>query len=138
VVGVPSDVRRRAVRVVPLGLALALIAIVVLAGVLPGTGVVSASSSCTYGACPASSPFPYWAIGAAAAVVVVALVAALLLLRRRKPPAGSDAPPQEGTSPDAEGTGPQTWNEPPASETPSEAPDGYGPADDASGGGSSS
>ena len=127
-------------RVVPLGLALALIAIVVLAGVLPGTGIVSASSNCSYGTCPASSPFPYWAIGAAAAVVVVALLAALLLLRRRRPPTGTSGPTQDGTSPEGapepggdSGT-PSTWDETPSSEAPPASPEGSGAVEETSGG----
>jgi len=71
-----------------------MLAVVVLAGLLPDTGVVSASSNCTYGKCPAATPFPLWAVSAAVVVVVLALILALLLLRRnRRPP---EAAPAEG------------------------------------------
>lgn len=91
--------RRRVLRAVPLALALGMLAVVVLAGLLPDTGVVSASSNCSYSKCPASTPFPLWAVSAAVAVVVIALILALLLLRRRRPPQAA-APPSgsEGES----------------------------------------
>ncbi len=130
----PPDVRSRALRAVPLGLALALIATVVLAGLLPGSGVVSASSSCTYGACPASSSFPYWAVGVAAAVVVAALIGALLLLRRRKPPAATDATAPAGTNPEAPA---EPQGQDPSTGAPPEPQESYGTADDPSAGGPS-
>jgi len=100
----PSDRRRSALRAVPLTLALAMLAVVVLAGLLPNTGVVSATSNCTYGKCPATTPFPFWAVSAAVVVVVLALILALLLLRRRRarPPAGPAASSGAGA------TGPET------------------------------
>lgn len=75
-----------------------MLAVVVLAGLLPNTGVVSASSNCTYGKCPASTSFPLWAVSAAAVIVVIALILALLLLRRsrRRPPSATSAAPGEG------------------------------------------
>jgi hypothetical protein len=114
-------------RAVPLTLALAMLAVVVLAGLLPDTGVVSASSSCTYGKCPAAQPFPLWAVGASVGVVVLALILALLLLRRsrRRPPTGGASPPEGGSQTSPEGTAwsetdqptSQGWNE---GENPSE------------------
>lgn len=127
-------------RAVPLTLALAMLAVVVLAGLLPDTGVVNASSSCTYGKCPAAQPFPLWAVGASVAVVIVALILALLLLRRsRRPPAGGASPPggsEETTS--AEGSnwsesdtsGSQSWTE--GDQTPPAEDPGADAADDAS------
>jgi hypothetical protein len=63
-----------------------MLAVVVAAGLSPNTGVVQASSNCTYGQCPAAQPFPLWAVGSAVAAVVVALLLAFLLLRRRRRP----------------------------------------------------
>jgi hypothetical protein len=106
----------RAWRAVPLTLALAMLAVVVFAGLLPDTGVVSASSSCTYGKCPAAQPFPLWAVGASIGVVIVALLVALLLLRRsrRRPPAEGTEPPAGSTQ--STGTdGKSTWTEDDAS-----------------------
>jgi protein-S-isoprenylcysteine O-methyltransferase Ste14 len=108
---VPAQRPRRAMRSIPLTLALAMLAIVVLAGLLPNSGVVSASSNCTYGKCPSSSPFPLWAVSTAAVIAVLAVIVALLLLRRR----GGRRPPKEpdgaaGSATAAGGTG-QTWNE---------------------------
>lgn len=130
----------RAWRAVPLVLALAMLAVVVFAGLLPDTGVVSASSNCTYGKCPAAQPFPLWAVGASIAVVVIALILALLLLRRsrRRPPTGGGEPPdgsaptspsEESTSPEEYGAGSPAPEEgeptPPAQD---EAPDLYPPS----------
>lgn len=112
---------RRWSRAVPTGLAVAMLAVVVLAGLLPDTGAVAAASNCTYGSCPASQPFPIWAIGASVAAVLLALVIALLLLRRARRP-----PPPEST-PAAEGP-----EESPPEAVPTEAaPDEYA-GDDAS------
>jgi hypothetical protein len=84
---------------VPLTLALALLAVAVLAGILPNTGVVSATSNCTYGKCPAAAPFPLWAVGAAVLLVALALILALLLLRRRRrPPPSLPAAPTEASA----------------------------------------
>ena len=84
-------------RAVPLTLALAMLGVVVLAWILPDTGVVNAASNCSYGKCPASQPFPLWAVSASVAVVIIALILALLLLRRsrRRPPTGGTAAPAE-------------------------------------------
>jgi hypothetical protein len=89
--------RRRKLRVVPLALALAMLSLVVVAGILPNTGVVSASSNCTYGTCPSSpsaKPFPFWEVATAVVVVILAALLALLLLRRRRrPPTDSPEAP---------------------------------------------
>jgi hypothetical protein len=115
-----------------------MLAVVVLAGLLPDTGVVNASSSCTYGKCPAAQPFPLWAVGASIAVVVLALILALLLLRRsrRRPPTGGASTPAtgEGTAAGEGATwsesttgGSQSWTEgdenPPAEDTGAETGD---------------
>ena len=136
VAAVSGDDRRRTLRAVPLTLALAMLAVVVLAGLLPDTGVVSASSNCTYGKCPAATPFPLWAVSAAVVVVVVALLLALLLLRRnrRRPPAASSsqegtvgsgtaaAAPAESWTQDQDGTVPDSGDE----SAPQGSPDGSG------------
>lgn len=107
----PVQQPRRAMRSIPLTLALAMLAIVVLAGLLPNSGVVSASSNCSYGKCPSSSPFPLWAVSTAAVIAVLAVIVALLLLRRRsgrRPPKEPDG--AAGGAAAAGSTG-QTWNE---------------------------
>jgi hypothetical protein len=127
--------------VVPLTLALAMLAVVVVAGLLPDAGVVSAASNCTYGNCPAASPFPLWAVSTAVVVVLLALVLALLLLRRgrRRPPA--EAAPSEGQAPEApagpegsaeEPPAPTSWDEASGSSSPSaDADEGAPPSDGA-------
>jgi len=124
----PDAGRRRLLRALPLTLALAMLAVVVLAGLLPDTGVVGASSNCTYGKCPAASPFPIWTVSAAAVIVVLALLVALLLLRRsrRPPPATPVTQPEIQEAGTASGeTG--TENPPYPSETWDEAPASPGP-----------
>jgi hypothetical protein len=115
-----------------------MLAVVVLAGLLPNTGVVSASSNCTYGKCPAAAPFPIWAVSAAALVAVLALIVALLLLRRgRRPPSGT-APAEGGAAagtvgPEDQPTSPEGWNETTdAPEAPSDAGQGAVPYDEGS------
>jgi hypothetical protein len=83
---VPGWWRREGRLVVPLGLGIALLATVVAAGLAPDAGLGIATANCTYGTCPATTPFPVWAVTTALAIVVVALLLALLLLRRRKRP----------------------------------------------------
>jgi protein-S-isoprenylcysteine O-methyltransferase Ste14 len=131
---------RRAMRSIPLTLALAMLAIVVLAGLLPNTGVVSASSNCSYGKCPASSPFPLWAVSTAAVIAVLAVIVALLLLRRRggrRPPQDGDAgaagttgqDPSDPTSSEGQQSSSPSWEEPTTPEgeaSPPMADDGTG------------
>ena len=128
--------RRRALRALPLTLALAMLAVVVIAGLLPDTGVVSATSNCTYGKCPAASPFPVWTVTAAAAIVVLALIVALLLLRRnrRRPPPA--APLAGTTGVEAETASGETGTESPTSpaqnwDAPSNPSDSAGDLDGA-------
>jgi len=109
-----------------------MLGVVVLAGLLPDAGVVSASSNCTYGKCPASSPFPIWAVSAAVVVVLLAVILALLLLRRGRgrPPSAESTEPEAPADPYA-GSGTtdgsaQAWEEPP----PTESGPGTPPAED--------
>jgi hypothetical protein len=118
-----------------------MLSIVILAGLVPVSGVVSASSNCTYGNCPASSPFPIWAVSAAVVVVLLALILALLMLRRsrrRPPPATAVPPPVPGAESPATGgwaEGPppsgQSWDETP--ETPGPEAENEPPLDPESG-----
>lgn len=128
----PTDRRRPILRGVPLGLAAGLLALVVVAGLMPNTGVVSASSNCSYGSCPSSSSFPVWEVSAAAILAVLAMIVGLLLLRRRRgqPPKGDAGPDAAGAGAGGtagwseEGAAPeQGWNE------PSSAPEGDGSAE---------
>jgi ABC-type transport system involved in cytochrome c biogenesis permease subunit len=93
--------RRQGRLVVPFSLAVALLAIVVIAGLAPNATRGSVESSCTYGQCPASQAFPVWAVTTALAVVVVALLLALLFLRRRRRP-GSPAEPSPASGVEGE------------------------------------
>lgn len=110
-----------------------MLAVVVVAGLLPDTGVVGAAANCTYGKCPASQPFPVWAVATGVVIVIVALLAAALFLRRsrRRPPTqtGPSGAGDASAGAWAEGTTAPTpdWNEPPASELPPEADDGAAP-----------
>ena len=97
----------RARRIVPTALGLGMLAVIVVAGLSPNTGVVAAASNCTYGQCPSTSTsIPYWEIGTIIAIVVLVLIAALGLTmrRRRRPPAGG-VPPGAVQSPPTD-TGP--------------------------------
>ncbi len=132
--------KSRGSRIVPLFLAAIMLSVILAAGVAPNTGVVQASSSCTYGNCPAAAAFPPWAIGGSIAIALLALLIGLLLLRRRrkKRQDGDGAAPAAGAvgtarsdEPGAEGPGEPpadsaTWSEPASSEGGAEPP-----ADDA-------
>ena len=84
----------RAGRIVPIALGVAMIAVIVAAGLAPNTGAVTAQGNCEYGQCPANTGIQWWVFAAIAIVVVAALGAALILLRRRRtPPMGGGAPP---------------------------------------------
>ncbi|MGA9839562.1 MAG: hypothetical protein WBS16_03895, partial [Thermoplasmata archaeon] len=85
----------RTTRIVPVALGVAMVAIIVAAGLAPQTGAIPAQSSCQYGNCPAGTGLPWWVFAAIAILVVAALAAALVLLRRRRtPPSGG--PPTQG------------------------------------------
>jgi len=94
---------RKARTIVHLSLGLGMLGVVVAAGLTPNTGVVQASSNCTYGHCTSSASFPYWLVGASVAAVVVALLLTLLLLRRRRRPG---EPPSEWQGPGGTGGAP--------------------------------
>lgn len=116
-------------RTIPLAIAVAMLSIVVLAGLVPNTGTVTAASNCTYGSCPSSSsPFPAWAVATSIAIILLALLFLLLLLRRsrrRRPPAaeapagatGEPVPSSETWSEEHE-TPPAEWQESPESTPP--------------------
>lgn len=99
---------RRFLRMVPPIVGFALLLVMVLAGLLPNAGVVSASSNCTYGQCPAVSPFPVWEVSVAAIASALILIAALLWMRqrRRRPPEGGGVLPPGGTGLEG-GSGPE-------------------------------
>ena len=109
---------RRGTRIVPVSLGIAMLAVVVLAGLTPNTGVVQAASGCTYGQCVAPATFPTWAIATSVALVVVALLVALLILRRRRTPPPPAAPVSEWSGGPPAGAGgpsppaaPSEWEE---------------------------
>ncbi|MGA8303118.1 MAG: hypothetical protein WB873_05410, partial [Thermoplasmata archaeon] len=80
-------------RIVPVGLGLAMLAVIVAAGLSPGTGAVPAQSNCQYNQCVAGTGLPWWVFAAIAIIIVAALAAALVLLRRRRtPPPTSTGP----------------------------------------------
>jgi hypothetical protein len=95
----------RTTRIVPIALGVAMVAIIVAAGLAPNTGAIPATSNCQYGSCPANTAFPWWAIAAIVIVVVAALAAALVLLRRRRPPTAAAPPPSGSTGPTPGATG---------------------------------
>jgi hypothetical protein len=81
------------------------IAGVVLLALVPNSGAIPASSACTYGSCPASTPSTpiSWYILLGALIIVAAALAILLLMRRRRSstPPGSVEPwsgPTEGAA----------------------------------------
>lgn len=111
----PSTRRRR---IVPIALGVAMLAVVVAAGLTPNVGVVSAQAPAQYTS--ASSGVQPWVYGLIAGIAVAAaLLLALVLMRRRRSPPPS-APPvqawQEGP-PSTGGPG-----APPAPPPPGAAP----------------
>jgi hypothetical protein len=80
-------------RIVPVVLGLAMLAVVVAAGLTPNTGVVQAQTNSAYNQ-PASSGLSPWVyLGAAALAIAAGLLLALFLMRRRRPPATAAPPP---------------------------------------------
>ncbi len=97
---------RSAGRIVPIALGVAMVAIIVAAGLTPNTGAVPAQSNCPYGQCVAGTNLPWWVVGVIAIVIVAALAAALVLLRRRRTPPASGTPsatPSQGPTAGAMG-----------------------------------
>lgn len=69
-----------------------MLAVVVVAALVPNAGTVSAASNCPYGNCPpTSSSFPAWEIASIGAIIVLGLLVGLFVLMRRRRP-----PPSEG------------------------------------------
>jgi len=103
---------------VPLALGLAMLAVVLAAGLYPNGGTVSAqSSSCPYGVCPSSSSaVPAWEYASILVVVAAAVIIGLLLVlrRRRRPPAEKVIPGGAGVA----GPMPPSGPPPPYLETP--------------------
>jgi len=97
-------------RIIPVVLGLAMLAIVVAAGLTPNTGVVQAQTNSPYSQPSSSSLSPWAYLGIAALVIALGLLLALFLLRRRRPPATAAPPPmqtwQEGPSPPPAGGAP--------------------------------
>lgn len=73
----------------PIALGIAMLGVIVAAGLFPNAGTVSAQSSCPYGGCTTSSAIPTWELVSILVVIAAAAIAAALLLmrRRRAPPA---------------------------------------------------
>jgi hypothetical protein len=69
-------------------LGILVIAGVVLLALLPNTGAIPASSTCSYGSCPSTAPATpiSWYILLAVLIIVAVALGVLLLLRRRNPP----------------------------------------------------
>jgi len=103
-------------RIVPIVLGLAMLAVVVAAGLTPNTGVVQAQTNTAYNQ-PSSSPLSPWVyLGVAALVIVLGLLLALFLMRRRRPPSSVVPPPM------------QTWQESPPPPPTGGAPPAAAPA----------
>jgi len=118
---------RRVSRIVPVALGLAMLAVVVVAGLFPNTGTVQAQSSCPYGGCTTSSSIPTWEIVSILVVVAAAVIAAALILmrRRRKPPA---TPVQAWQGAPGAGAGPAAVAPPPPTPPYIETPEDVGHA----------
>jgi hypothetical protein len=76
---------------VPILLAIAMLAVVAAAALGPATGTVSAANSCPYGTCPSNGPGALtWAIGGLLAAIILLIAIAIIFQRRR---AGRPPPP---------------------------------------------
>jgi len=76
-------------RIVPLGLGLAMLAVVIAAALVPNAGTVAAAPTTDYGQSPSSSPsIPAWEYASIGAIVVLGLLVGLFVVmrRRRRPP----------------------------------------------------
>lgn len=92
-------------RAAPLLAGIAVLAILVTAGLLPNTGAFPASASCPYNNCSTpstSTATPLWLWAVLGVLVVAALVLAVFLLRRpRSPPSSGPVTAWSGESPEA-------------------------------------
>jgi hypothetical protein len=97
-------------RVIPVSLGVALVAVIVAAGLAPQTGAVPAQGNCEYAMnCVSGTGLQWYVFAAIAILVVAALAAALILLRRRRSPPASGVKPYEppsGPTPGALGSSP--------------------------------
>jgi hypothetical protein len=96
-----SESTRR--RIVPVSLGIAMLAVVVVAALVPNAGAVPAASNCPYGNCPPSTTsFPAWEIASIGAIIVLGLLVGLFVLMRRRrqpPPEGMAAEGGAGGAP---------------------------------------
>lgn len=102
-----SGARRRGARQIA---GLAALALLVIAGLLPGTGVIASSTNCPYNNCSTSSstPVPLWLWSLLAVLIIVALLLAVVLIRRRRsPPSGGPVTAWSGTEPGGGPEGPE-------------------------------
>jgi len=108
--------RARRRPLIPLVLGVAMLAVVVAAGLAPNTGLVQAQTNSPYSQPASSGVSPYLYLGAALIAIAAIILALLLLTRRRRPPP-STAPPV------------QAWQEGPAGPSaPAPPPPGAAPA----------
>ena len=107
---------RRGSRIVPLTLGIAMLVVVLVAGLFPNAGTVQAQSSCPYGGCTTSSSVPVWEyVSILVIVALAAIVALLFIMRRRRPPRATPSAPTAAAggapaplTPWAEGPSPPT------------------------------
>jgi hypothetical protein len=110
-------------------LGIAMLAVVLAAGLFPNAGTVQAQSSCPYGGCSTSSSVPVWEYVSIFVIIAVgAIIALLFIMRRRRPPRPTGAAPAA-----ASGGGPAPltpWAEGPETPPgPTSAPYIEGPED---------
>ena len=84
---------RRGSRIIPLTLGIAMLAVVLVAGLFPNAGTVQAQASCPYGGCSTPSSVPVWEyVSIIVLIAVAAIVALLFIMRRRRPPSATTTP----------------------------------------------
>lgn len=111
---------RRTSRIVPIALGIAMLGVVLAAGLFPNAGTVSAQSSCPYGNCQSnSSAIPTWELVSILVVIAAgAIAAALFLMRRRRSPPTQPVQAWKGGPPAGAGSAAPTGPTPPYIETP--------------------
>lgn len=115
---------RRASRIVPLALGLAMLSVVIAAGLAPNTGVVQAQTNSPYNQSSSSGLSPYEYLAIAAVIIIAGLLLALFLLSRRRRPPPTNGPPvihpwqEGGTPPPGGGSPPPPGTAPAYLETP--------------------